>query len=297
MNENGNLNRSIIALCQMKGIGRKKVKIILNSIDNPVDYGLFELIEIGVSLNVFPKSSPIGTFLEARARADKILECCEKNNIQIANSYSEDFPKALIFEDGPELIYYRGSLDPLLSPNRAAVVGTRVPTDIGYHFAYSCGKSLAEQDYTVISGLALGCDTASHLGCLKSGGRTVAFLPSNLLNIAPRENMELANRIVEGGGCIISEFSPLSTSNAYMFIERDRLQAAASNFVLVSEFARNSGTLHTLHFAHTYGKPIYADEAIVASGVDGYDAVKEEGIEYQVGNMDQIKQFILKNKQ
>ena len=78
---------------------------------------------------------------------------------------------------------------------------------------------------------------------------------------------------------------------------RDRLQAAASNFVLVSEFARNSGTLHTLHVAHTYEKPIYADDAIVNSDVDGYDAMTEEGIAYQVGNMEEIKQFILKNRQ
>lgn len=291
------LNRSIIALCQLKGIGRKKVKTILNSVDNPADYHLLELVEIGISTNVFSRNSTIGIFLDARKRADEILKCCEENNINMVNSYSEDFPEALRFEDGPDLIYYKGDLAPLANPNRAAVIGTRVPSDIGYHFAYNCGKNLAEQGYTVVSGLALGCDTAAHLGCLKAGGKTVAFLPSNLMNITPRENAELADRIIAGGGCIISEFSPLSTSNAYMFIERDRLQAAASNFVLTSEFARNSGTLHTLHFAHTYGKPIYADEAIVNSDVDGYDAMTEEGIAYQVGNMEEIKQFILKNRQ
>lgn len=174
MNKN-DLNRSIIALCQLKGIGRKKVKTILKSVDNPADYHLLELVEIGISLNVFSRNSTIGTFLDARKRADEILKCCEENDIKMINSYSEDFPKALLFEDGPDLIYYKGDLSPLTNINRAAVIGTRVPSDIGYHFAYNCGKSLAEQGYTVVSGLALGCDTAAHLGCLKAGEKPLPF--------------------------------------------------------------------------------------------------------------------------
>ncbi|MEG0075216.1 MAG: DNA-processing protein DprA [Eubacterium sp.] len=291
------LNVSIIALNQLKGIGRKRIETILKKVSNPNDYSFFKLVEIGISINIFSKNNPIGMFLDARDQANEILKICKKNEIGIVNAFSEDFPKALIFDDGPNLIYYKGDLSILSNKNRAAVVGTRVPSQFGHDFSYAAGKLLAKNGYTVISGLALGCDTGAHTGCLDVGGKTVAFLPSSITSITPKENIELAEKIIGTGGCLVTEFSPCDTSNAYMFIERDRLQAVSSNFVIVSEFARNSGTLHTLQFANSYEKPIYANRDIALSGVDGYESLREEGIHYNIETMQTIEKNILKNKQ
>lgn len=276
------INRSIIALSQIKGLGRKKIGRILEEISDFNHASFMELIEIGIRLNLLSKMSPIGEFLNARIAANNILAICEHNDIQVASIYAEDFPDVLKFKEGPHLIYYKGNISALSLPKRAAVIGTRAPSEKGSAFARWAGKQLAEKDYVVISGLASGCDRAAHLGCLDAGGTTVAFLPSSILNITPKENIGLAKRIVETGGCLVSEYSSYDIANAGMFIERDRLQAAASNFVITSEFEENSGTLHTLEFANQYEKTIVSTRCIQESGITGFDALQKEHIPYRL---------------
>lgn len=256
-------------------------------------HSFFDLIEIGVRKKIFNKNLSIGTFTDAMDQANRIFECCEKNDIEIINACDAEFPKSLIFDDGPQLIYYKGDLSILDNAKCAAVIGTRVPSEKGYDFAYQCGKWLAENHFTVVSGLALGCDTGAHKGCMEAGGKTAAFVPSNLSTITPAKQQLLAEQIVEKGGCLISEFSPFDTTSAYMFVERDRLQAGCSQFVIASEFAANSGTLHTLCFARDYKKPVYADKRIVDDpSIDGYAAMEAEGIAYTALSDAELRKLI-----
>jgi len=283
---------SLIALSTIKGIGRRKIRILVDHCENPAESNYLSFVESGVDLNIFSRMTPVSVFLDAREKARDILDICAKNDIRCMSSASPDFPPSLNYDDGPNLIYYKGDLDLLTAPHRAASIGTRVPTETGSRFSYSIGRRLAENGVVVVSGLATGCDAESHTGCLDAGGKTVAFLPSNLVDIIPKYNVKLAERIIDNGGCLISEFSPMDVSNAFMFVERDRLQAHVSDYVFVSEFEKNSGTLQTLKFASSYGKPIVSNDTIMKTGVTGFSALDSEKIDYSVLPDAQIDEFI-----
>lgn len=286
------LSRSIIALSQTKGLGRSKIQQILTSVPNINDVRFFELIEVGIELKLLSKTSPIGTFLDARNRADDIIAHCDQKGIHIINRYSRDFPEALKFDCGPFLIYYQGDLSLLNQRKRAAVIGTRVPTNAGISFSRWAGEELAKRGFVVISGLAIGCDRNGHEGCLDAGGKTLAFLPSSIHNIMPKENIDLAKRIVDEGGCIISEYSLYDTPNAGMFIERDRLQAAASAFIIASEFAKNSGTLHTMQYATEYHTPVILDCDVLSHNQGGRKILEGERIDYTAMAQDDIIKYM-----
>jgi DNA processing protein len=292
---NHELNRSLIALTRIRGLGRTKITKILQNIPDVRHSNYLEFIEKGIELNLLAKTTPISDFLDARNSANDILEICRKNGIHIRNAYSSRFPDVLKGEDGPILIYYKGDISLLSSRKRAAVIGTRVPSQNGREFARWAGEQLAKNGYVVNSGLAQGCDTAAHLGCMDKKGKTVAFLPSSILNITPRENTELAQRIVNEGGCLISEYSSYDIANAGMFVERDRLQAMSSQFIIVSEFEKNSGTLHTLQFADQWGKPIISLSDLADSGITGFQALESEKIPYSLKSRAAIEDFLDKN--
>ncbi len=115
---------------------------------------------------------------------------------------------------------------------------------------------------TIVSGLALGCDTIAHKTALEHNGKTIAILPSPLDNILPKENAELAERIVQNGGLLISEYyeSPKSRNDMISrFVVRDRLQAMFSDAVLLAaSYAPNNlgndcGSRHAMEKARVYG--------------------------------------------
>lgn len=222
----------------------------------------------------------------ASRRAEEIVKACEKYDIHYMNRTNPLFPAALAGEDGPALIYYRGDLSVLDNPKRAAVIGTRTPTPAGKTYAKTIGRTLAEAGYTVVSGLALGCDTAGHRGCLDGGGKTVAFLPGGLDAIYPKTNQRLADEILQNGGCLISEYPPDNNKKnaypkGYQFVARDRLQAMSSQAVCCSEFDAASGTLHTLKYAKQYGVPVLTSPAIASGGHFAADVLKENNISFE----------------
>jgi DNA processing protein len=165
-----------------------------------------------------------------------------------------DFPTALKFiPRPPRLLYAKGGPDCLKGP-AIAVVGTRTPTPAGKRLAEAFGRYLAKKGIVVVSGLALGIDTAAHEGCLAAGGRTVAVLPSGIYNIYPRENKALADRIVKAGGCLVSEYPPDASPEKYTFIQRDRLQSGLSLGVVIVETDLAGGAMHTARFCRRQGR-------------------------------------------
>ena len=145
----------------------------------------------------------------------------------------------------------------------------------GADFAFQAGKMLAENNFVVISGLAVGADSSGHAGALKAGGKTVAFLPSGLVQLYPASNRHLAEKICDQGGCLVSEYHHHESVLPYKFIERDRLQSASSQFVIVSNFSPGSGTIHTLDYANRYQKPIYSIPVIHEESRAGFEFISK----------------------
>ncbi|MGN0997408.1 MAG: DNA-processing protein DprA [Candidatus Ventricola sp.] len=188
--------------------------------------------------------------------ADRLLErLCD---VHLIVRGSEGYPGRLLrTARPPHLLFCMGRA--MLDDDAAlAVVGTRQPTAYGLRHTHAIAKGLAEAGVCVVSGLALGIDAQAHEGALACGGRTIAVLGSALDQMYPAQNAGLMARIVERGGSVVSEYPPGVGPTRYSFLERNRIIAGLSQGVLVTEGARRSGALSTVHHALDEGREVFA---------------------------------------
>ena len=161
----------------------------------------------------------------------------------------------------PKQLFHRGaSLEDLLSRPRVSIIGSRSVSAYGRQVTQKLAMELSKQGIVIISGLALGVDAIAHKAALDAGGLTIAVLPSPVNRIYPSTNVALANRILEQGGALLSEYESENFEQAYKsyFIARNRLVAGLSQAVLITEAAVKSGSLHTARFALEQGKDVLA---------------------------------------
>lgn len=188
----------------------------------------------------------------------------------VALSFEDDGYPPLLHQlvDPPPVLYILGQSE-LLCSSGVAVVGSRAATSYGRRTAFNLGRNLAALSVTVISGLALGIDTESHLGALAGQGSTVAVLGCGLDVVYPRQNRALYRQIAERGA-LVSEY-PLGTRpDGFRFPARNRIIAGLSQGVIVVEAARKSGSLITAQMALDCGREVFA----VPGQVDSF---KSEG--------------------
>lgn len=119
----------------------------------------------------------------------------------------------------------------------------------GGKLAYETGQVVAKQEMNLVNGLALGCDAAAIRGALSANGKCIAVMPCGLDQIQPRSHFELAEEILEKGGCLISEY-PIGTGiQKRQYVERDRIQSGISQGIIVVETEEKGGTMHTVNFS------------------------------------------------
>lgn len=191
---------------------------------------------------------------QAVAAARQWTQASDQHIVTLADTA---YPRALLdIADPPTLIYVRGRLD-LLQRSALAIVGSRNPTPQGIKNAENFSAALAQSGLIIVSGLALGIDTAAHLAALSVQGDTIAVIGTGIDRIYPARNLDLARRIVKQG-CIISEF-PLGTpAVAHNFPRRNRLISGLARGVLVVEAAAESGSLITARLAGEQGKEVFS---------------------------------------
>ena len=122
--------------------------------------------------------------------------------------------------------------------------------------AESTARKSVESGFCVVSGLAMGCDVHAHSSTLENNGNTVAVLAHGLDEIHPTQHKEIAKQIIAQGGCLLSEYAPGSPIERGNFVDRDRLQSAASLGLLVIETSLTGGSMHTVSFAEKQKRPI-----------------------------------------
>lgn len=143
-------------------------------------------------------------------------------------------------------------------PKSLAIVGTRKPTKYGEEIAYKLAYEAAKRGAIVVSGLAYGIDSVAHRGALDAGGITVAVLGTPIDYIYPRTHVGLAERIVEAGGCVISELAPGSEYHPKTcFLERNRIISGLADVVMIPEAAERSGSLNTAAHALEQGREVF----------------------------------------
>ena len=182
----------------------------------------------------------------------------KEKNIQILTIKDEDYPYLLKqIYDPPSVIYIMGNKK-ILSQNGIAIVGSRNCSLYGQKIAKYLSYQLAKKGIHIISGLARGIDTFSHMGTLQAKGKTIAVLGSGLDVIYPPENAKLAEKIVESEGCLVSEYIVGTKPLGEHFPVRNRIISGLVSGVVVVEASEKSGSLITVDFALEQGKNVYA---------------------------------------
>ncbi|MDQ3123652.1 MAG: DNA-processing protein DprA [bacterium] len=150
---------------------------------------------------------------------------------------------------------------------RLAIVGSRKISPYGRAVTTKLASELAKKGVVIISGLALGTDSVAHASTLDAGGITIAVLPSGLDKIYPTSHNQLARRIIENRGALVTEYPFKTEPRKENFVARNRIIAALAEGILIPEAAVNSGSLHTARFALELGLPVLAVPGPITSPV------------------------------
>lgn len=187
-------------------------------------------------------------FIKAFKKGDRILEDSFDNNIEIISFFDDQFPALLKeIKNPPILLNFKGDYKRINEKIGIAIIGTREPTLDGYKAGEFFGDIFGKHGFNVVSGLAKGCDTSAHKGCLKGKGFTTAILAHGLDKVYPPENKSLTNDIVQSGGVLLSEYFIGTNPFSNYFVERDRLQAGLSKATLVVQTGVTGGTMHAVN--------------------------------------------------
>jgi DNA processing protein len=287
-----------MCLLRLKGIGPRTVGAILKkeAKGDTAETLREELRELG---GLAPEKVPdLASFKKAWDVSAEALEKARARGLNCLGYWNPLFPARLReIPKCPVLLFVQGDPRPLSFPS-IAVVGTRDPSNFGTIAAFRIGFTLAHRRVVVVSGLAEGCDTAGHQGCLEGLGITFAILAHGHGRIYPKSNSALAEQILSAGGCLISEYPPDAPPIKSRFVERDRLQSGISQAIIVIETAREGGTMHTVRFAEEQHRPIGAlQHPPKWEGIErslGNKYLIETGIAASIANSDDLDKFVTK---
>ena len=183
----------------------------------------------------------------------------EKSKYKMEKISKEDprYPEMLRgIPDAPQVLYGIGDVS-LLQRRGIAAVGSRKCSEYGKRVAMQIGKTAAQNEVVLISGMAKGIDRFAHLGALRAGGKTIAVLGSGADICYPRENRQLYDEIADSG-LLLSQFPPGTEPRPYTFPQRNRIIAGLAEATVVVEAGTNSGALITAEYAAALGREIYA---------------------------------------
>ncbi|RDY24791.1 DNA-protecting protein DprA [Romboutsia maritimum] len=246
-------------LKSIRGISNKTIQKIENEVGNIkklFDFSDKEIYHLkNINLNI--KQNIVK--YKSHSYLDNIKEKLHKENINYICIHDEKYPNNLKnIYDAPSILYYKGNVNIINNGLNLAMVGSRKPTRYGISCAKTISNQLSEMGINIVSGLAIGIDSYSHVGCLNGVGKTIAVLGSSVHNPLPKQNIYLSNEILENDGVLISEYGVDSYVIPSNFSNRNRIISGISEGVIVVEAAKKSGALITVEFALDQGKNVFA---------------------------------------
>ena len=226
-----------LALSRVEGVGPVKTKRLLEQ------YGSAKAICEALNCDV--------------AAAEPELERIKALNVKAMVIEDENYPDNLKnIYDPPPILFIKGDITKS-DQTAIAIVGTRRATRYGLETARKFAAELSQLGITIISGLAIGIDTASHEGAMEAKGRTIAVLGSGVDQIFPRTNQQLAEKI-EQNGALVSEFSLGQQPESWTFPQRNRVISGLSLGVIMVEGHYDSGAMITAKLALEQGREVFA---------------------------------------
>ena len=246
-----------IWLSKIEGLGSKKLQILLQKYKTPKCIWNKSKEELMTNENIGEKTVNEILNPSLRIGLQEEQKNMKKLNIDIITINDKQYPKKLKnIYDPPIILYYKGNKQ-ILNEFAIGVIGCRNCTKYGEMVAKKISYSLSKKNVNIISGLARGIDTFSHIGTLKAKGKTIAVVGNGLDNIYPYENKKIAEEIVNKNGLILSEYPIGTKPNRNNFPARNRIISALSDGIVVVEAKQKSGTLITVDFALEQGKNVY----------------------------------------
>jgi DNA processing protein len=247
------VNNNLI-VCDMKNLF-EHLLILRSPKIGPVAYNDL-LNKFGSVDAVISMLNPSNEFRDSVMRE---IDAAEKLGVQFISDSDDLYPQNLrTVKNHPPIITVRGNVKTLCCES-VAMVGTRHATAVGMNFIADMACAFANHKITVVSGMAMGTDTAAHRGALRACGdtNTIAVLAGGVDYIWPIENEKLYYEILERG-VIVSEMPVGFIPNGSNFVQRNRIIAGIGSKLIVGEADSKSGSMKTAGFAQEYGRKIYA---------------------------------------
>jgi DNA processing protein len=189
------------------------------------------------------------------------LQVCQDNNIRCLSYFDKEYPSLLkTLKKPPKLIFIKGDIKPE-DKKAVAIIGTRNPTRYGIKMTKLISQRLVERGFTIVSGFAKGIDTIAMESALDSGGRAIGVIASGILNLYPKENQYLVEKLVRNGA-ILSERFPSKNITKKALIIRNRITSGLGLGNIFIEGNKFSGTRHQFNFGAEQNKPAFAVEPI-----------------------------------
>ncbi len=215
------------------------------------------------------------------AAMHEMMKTMHEQDIGILTPENRRYPDMLrSIPSSPALLFYRGDPDCLMG-KCISVIGARKASPQGTEATQKICRELSQAGVTIISGLAMGIDTAAHEGCLEGGSPTAAVLATGIDVDYPAENAALKERIVRLGGVLLSESPPGVKANQYVFETRNRIIAGLSKALVVMECKIKSGCMITVDHALDQGKDVYAYPGVIGTEwTEGTHHLLRDGAHY-----------------
>ena len=247
--------KEILFLKSLKRVGKATIyKTYWNMLNDSDDF--YDLVS-EVELNSKFTSDEIK---KAMADAEKLFDGLSNSEITVITVFDDNYPEKLnvMGNKRPLILYVRGDVN-VLSKSNIGIIGTRKPSKLSQNFEHALVKNIVnDTNRVIVSGLALGCDKVAHQTTVDEDKITIAVLPGDVINIKPASHKNLAEEIINTGGCLISEYEPGIRVQKGNYVERDKIVAAFSDAIFVVECGVESGTMHTVNFAKEYKRQIYS---------------------------------------
>jgi DNA processing protein len=254
-----------IALNSINGLGPVKIQKLVERYGSASEVFRRRVSELTRSGLVPEMCVPELSDKNLLARAEEQRALAGKEGVAVITLGSPEYPPYLKEIFGPPpVIFVKGDVS-VFSLHAVAVVGTRHPTLYGKNVTPALTRGLVERGLVIVSGLAMGIDTIAHQSCLENKGRTIAVLGCGIDKILSNANQQLAKKICNGGGAVVSEFSMGTPAEPFRFPRRNRIISGLSAGVLVVEGGEKSGSLITAHYALQQGRDVFAVPGPVTS--------------------------------
>jgi DNA processing protein len=250
-----NSARGVLALLELPGVGTGSALRIAARFSSYEEIRTAPLDRLKGLSRAAPALSSRDEWQRAQDLAEQTLTKLSSLGIRAVSFSDPEYPA--LFQgipDQPPMLYVKGQLREGI--RNVACVGTRHPSRFGEEVSSRITRVIAEKGWSIVSGLALGVDSLCHQAALDVNGHTVAILANSLETVYPRRCVELADRILDGGGALVSE-QPLGTPPIPRnFVHRDRLQSGMSVATIVMQTDFDGGAMHTVRFALTQGRRV-----------------------------------------